>query len=414
MSGIECILHSLDVLLSEEFLSRTVPLPYSHLHGSAPPSVPYLPSYAKFLQKTIRSLLAGGGHRSEVGGQGDETFPLKGLKVCVNAGNGAGGFLADCLAELGADTSSSIHLEPDGSFPNHIANPEDVRAIEITRQAVLQGDADIGICLDTDADRVGIVEGGRCRGNKNAGRLLNRNGLVALVSKIALRGVPPPHEGASSSERAVIVTDSATSEGVTKFIEDALGGRHVRYKKGYRYVIERAREEPGSVAAVECSGHGAWRDNGWVDDGCYTAVRIITELMVASYQEAESNLFSLSQLITELQEPIESVELRCNILGGRESMEDVAGLAAQTLREIADAVPSWQVEPINYEGLRVKVGDGTGWCMLRPSLHEPIISIQIESNLVGGVKDIFCVLFVGLREKIPDNMLDLEPLLKTL
>lgn len=398
-------MHSLDELLSEEFLSHTVPLPYSQLQGSALPSIPYLPSYAKFLQTTIRSLA---GLRQE----GVAVSPLKGLKVCVNAGNGAGGFLADCLAELGADTSSSIHLEPDGSFPNHIANPEDARAIEITRQAVLQGDADIGICLDTDADRVGIVEGGRCRGNLNAGRLLNRNGLVALVSKIALRGAPSPREG-TSSERAVIVTDSATSEGVTKFIEETLGGRHVRYKKGYRYVIERAREEPGSVAAVECSGHGAWRDNGWVDDGCYTAVRIIAELL-ASHKEADSNLFSLSDLITDLQEPVESVELRCKILVGRESMEEVARLAVQALREIADAVPSWQVEPINYEGLRVKVGDGTGWCMLRSSLHEPIISIQIESNLLGGVKDISSILFEGLRRKIPDNIVDLKPLLNTL
>ena len=397
MAGIEGILQSLDGLISEEFLSQTVPGPYSLLKGRALPSIPYLPSYAKFLQRTIRSLA---GRQCE-GGLVDA--PLKGLKICINAGNGAGGFLANCLAELGADTSSSLHLEPDGNFPNHIANPEDSRAIEITREAVLEGDADIGICLDTDADRVGIVEGGRLRGNQNAGRLLNRNGLVALVSRIALRGSPP-------SQRSVIVTDSATSEGVTKFIEDVLGGRHVRYKKGYRYVIERAREEPGSVAAVECSGHGAWRDNGWVDDGCYTAIRIIAEL-IASHDEAGSNLFSLSQLITDLEEPAESVELRCNILSGRETMGEVARLAVQALREIADGVPSWQVEPINYEGLRVKVGDGSGWCMLRPSLHEPIISIQIESNHVGGVKNVSCVLYEGLRKKFADDILNLNSLL---
>lgn len=132
-----------------------------------------------------------------------EELPLKGLKVCVNAGNGAGGFLSDCLSDLGADTSSSIHLEPDGDFPNHIANPEDSKAIEATRQAVLSGDADIGICLDTDADRVGIVEGGLGKGNTNAGRLLNRNGLVALVSRIALRS--PGSVEREGEERAVVV-----------------------------------------------------------------------------------------------------------------------------------------------------------------------------------------------------------------
>jgi phosphomannomutase len=68
---------------------------------------------------------------------------------------------------------------------------------------------------------VGLVEG--------SGRLLNRNNLVALVSKVALRGAAPG---------SVIVTDSATSNGVHRFIEQTLGGKHLRYKKGYRFVIE--------------------------------------------------------------------------------------------------------------------------------------------------------------------------------
>ena len=61
---------------------------------------------------------------------GISATPLKGLKVCVNAGNGAGGFFAtQVLAPLGADVSSSINLEPDGAFPNHPANPEDKKHV---------------------------------------------------------------------------------------------------------------------------------------------------------------------------------------------------------------------------------------------------------------------------------------------
>jgi phosphomannomutase len=74
---------------------------------------PYLPVYSRILQNTVKSLTQ------------DYDQPLKGFNIIVNAGNGAGGFLAQTLAELGANTSQSLHLEPDGSFPNHIANPED-------------------------------------------------------------------------------------------------------------------------------------------------------------------------------------------------------------------------------------------------------------------------------------------------
>ena len=51
--------------------------------------------------------------------------PLAGLKIAVDAGNGAGGFYATrVLAPLGADISASVYLEPDGNFPNHVPNPE--------------------------------------------------------------------------------------------------------------------------------------------------------------------------------------------------------------------------------------------------------------------------------------------------
>lgn len=253
----------------------------------------YIPSYSDFLKKTVRQLVLQSMVSDPMNNIGNEAignpnedsnilqYPLKGLKICVNAGNGCGGFLAQTLLDLGADTSSSLHLDPDGSFPNHIANPEDRKAIQCTLDAVIRGNADLGVCLDTDADRVGLVEGinsdvSSCNSaNITEGRLLNRNCLIALVSKVALRGVIP-----GSAGKGVVVTDSATSNGLSRFIEGTLGGKHVRFKKGYRYVIEKGRSIDGCVVAVECSGHGAWKDNGWVDDGCYTAVKLIAELSV--------------------------------------------------------------------------------------------------------------------------------------
>jgi phosphomannomutase len=392
------------------------------------PPTSFLPTYSKFLKKTVVDLLS---HHwkaapAESGPAGScAEYPLKGLKISVNAGNGAGGFLAATLSDLGADTSSSLNLQPDGSFPNHIANPEDKKAIQCTADAVMRGCADIGICLDTDADRVGLVEGGDVL---TSGRLLNRNCLIALVSKVALRG------SSDSGPVGVIVTDSATSNELSRFIE-SLGGKHVRYKKGYRYVIEMGRSIEGCVAAVECSGHGAWRDNGWVDDGCYTAVKLVAELALMRLEQStelrkkaatrvdsigSEKLCRLSDLLVDLAEPKESVELRFRVTGGPAKMEEVTQRALAAMEAVAvcshcnvnkegsGSSYTWEIEKVNHEGLRVNFDfsvvhceEGgrpmrrTGWCMLRPSLHEPILSMQLESDEKGGVQDAARILFDG-------------------
>ena len=217
----------------------------------------------------------------------------------------------------------------------------------------------------------------------------------------------------------MVVTDSATSNGVTAFIEQRLGGRHLRYKKGYRFVIEKGRSIEGCVAAVECSGHGAWRDNGWLDDGCYTAVKLISELALMR----RVGTGRLSDLLDGLSEPAESVELRFRAAGGPAAMPGATAAALLALRAVADAHPgAWSVEEVNYEGLRVnfdppEAGTGTGtgaregWVMLRPSLHEPILSMQIECDRVGGAAHAAHLLWHGGFRDL-GALLDLAPLQK--
>ncbi len=120
--------------------------------------------------------------REKTGGE----KPLKGSRILVDAGNGAGGFFVDkVLAPLGADTTGSQFLEPDGTFPNHVPNPEDEEAGESISAAVLKHKAELGIIFDTDVDRAGAVDG--------KGRVINRNRLIALISKILLLELPRRH-----------------------------------------------------------------------------------------------------------------------------------------------------------------------------------------------------------------------------
>lgn len=175
------------------------------------------------------------------------------LQIIVNAGNGSGGFFTwDVLDKLGADTFGSLHLNPDGMFPNHIPNPEDKIAMALTRDAVLQNTADLGIVFDTDVDRSGVVD--------NKGNPINGDKLIALMSAIVLREHP----------ETTIVTDARTSMALTRFIVNR-GGHHCLYRVGYRNVIDKGVQlnEDGIEAhlMMETSGHGALKENHFLDDG---------------------------------------------------------------------------------------------------------------------------------------------------
>ncbi|PZO35800.1 MAG: phosphomannomutase/phosphoglucomutase [Pseudanabaena frigida] len=301
--------------------------------------------------------------------------PLQGLKIIVDAGNGAGGFYASkVLQPLGADITGSQFLEPDGTFPNHVPNPEDKVAMASICEAVIKHQADFGIIFDTDVDRSAAVD--------RFGKELNRNRLIALISAIILQEYP----------KSTIVTDSITSDGLTKFIEQDLLGVHHRFKRGYKNVINESirlnQSGQESWLAIETSGHGAMKENYFLDDGAYLVSKLLIEL-------AKSKLAgkSLTDLIANLQEPVESEEFRLKI-----SVEDFKALGDRViidLKTFAATQPDWEIVPNNYEGVRISCtsADENGWFLLRLSLHDPVMPLNIESNVKGGVERIAKRLF---------------------
>lgn len=296
-----------------------------------------------------------------------ENTPLKGFKIVVDAGNGAGGFYAEkVLQPLGADTEGSLYLDPDGSFPNHIPNPEDKTAMQSITGAVLANHADFGIIFDTDVDRAGAV--------LSDGSELNRNRIIAMLSAILLR----EHPGTT------IVTDSITSTGLGKFITQK-GGIHHRFKRGYKNVINESirlnQQGQDSQLAIETSGHGALKENYFLDDGAYLVTKLLIEL-----SRGKKEGYTLQSLIASLEEPAESVEFRMNIL-----LEDFKPYGQQVIDELtayAQTQPGWSLAPDNYEGVRVNLDKdhGDGWFLLRLSLHDPLLPLNIESNTLGGTR----------------------------
>ncbi|CAN1258064.1 algC [Linum perenne] len=306
-------------------------------------TVDYMSVYTADLVKAVRKAA------------GNIEKPLEGFHIVVDAGNGAGGFFAAKVLEpLGAITSGSQFLEPDGMFPNHIPNPEDKTAMKAITKAVLDNKADLGIIFDTDVDRSAAVD--------SSGREFNRNRLIALISAIVLEEV------ASSNFKSL------------------LGGKHHRFKRGYKNVIDEgirlnsAGEE--SHLAIETSGHGALKENNWLDDGAYLMVKILNKLASARASGNGSGSKVLTDLVDGLEEPGVAVELRLKIdqnhpdlKGG--SFREYGEAVLKHLENFVASDSKLQKAPVNYEGLRVS-GYG-GWFLLRLSLHDPVLPLNIEA-----------------------------------
>ena len=330
---------------------------------------PFLPVYMKQLADRIRKGL----------GTTDEK-PLKGLQVAVDAGNGAGGFYADLMESMGASTKGSQFLNPDGYFPNHIPNPENQDAMKSIQKAVLESGADVGVIFDADCDRAAIVDGD--------GKAINRNRLIALISAILLEEEPGQ----------TIVTDSVTSAGLAEFISHC-GGKHYRFKRGYRNVIDEAvrlnREGERCPLAIETSGHAALRENHFLDDGMY----MVTVLIIRAMQMKQQGK-RLGSMIEDLKEPAESAEIRLNI-----TEKEFWAFGEKTIAlvtEHATADPDWHIAPDNREGIRISFDiNGTkdaGWFLLRLSVHDPVMPLNAESDIRGGVREILKKLYDVIRE----------------
>ena len=323
----------------------------------------------------------------------DYSRPLRGFRIVVDAGNGIGGFYATkVLAPLGADIRGSRYLDYNGMFPNHVPNPEDSKAMQSICEAVVQNEAHLGVIFDTDVDRAACVDAG--------GIEINGNRLVALAAAIAVE----------NNFGATIVTDSATSDGLTDFIEHKLGARHLSYKRGYRNVIDKQIELNHSAIncplAIETSGHAAFRENYYLDDGAYLVTKIIIKMVLLSKEGKK-----ISDLLSGLKEAREKLSLRFTIdksdfkLYGEELIASLNGFAP--------SCDGWTVRKDTYEGIRVSVDEnnGNGWFLLRLSVHDPVMPLNVESNEPGGTLKICERLYSFLKEQ---NGIDSTPLKKAI
>ena len=302
---------------------------------------------------------------------------LKGMHIVVDAGNGAAGFFAkDVLERMGADVSGSLYLEPDGMFPYHSADPCSREAIASISRAVVENGADLGIIFDSDAGRSVLIG--------PDGKAVSGNSVIALAAALAADDYPG----------GTVVTDSVTSAELGDFLESRLNLRHLRYKRCFRDVISKAVEINSSVAgddpgrvflAADTSGHTAFADNFFFDDGTFLATQVIIN---AAHLKREGK--SIMSLIESLEAPAESRKLRFALAD-----ENPGELAAGILEDMEKWVresSGLELEIPNYEGVRVRFRlpakdggqDASGWFLLRKSMHDAEMTFSVESDTEGA------------------------------
>ncbi|MBQ8698305.1 MAG: phosphomannomutase/phosphoglucomutase, partial [Schwartzia sp.] len=257
-------------------------------------------------------------------------------------------------------------------------------AMEEIRKAVTEARADLGLIFDTDVDRMGAV--------LPDGTIVSRNELIAMMAAI----LAPEHPG------GVIVTDSVTSDELTAFLEDELHLKHHRFKRGYKNVINESirlrKEGIDSPLAIETSGHGAMAENYFLDDGAYLAVKL---LIATAKLRREGK--SLSSLIEKLGRPADSLEYRLRITDTENAQAlGAAALAQYEARARQEEIPV--AEP-SYEGVRLIFPEG--WALLRMSLHDPEMPLNVEGRHAGSAERI-ALRTAELLEGV--SGLDLSPL----
>jgi phosphomannomutase len=171
------------------------------------------------------------------------------------------------------------------------------------------------------------------------------------------------------------------------FIEDRLKGIHHRFKRGYKNVIDESvrlnNEGKESWLAIETSGHAALKENYFLDDGAFLVAKLLVE--AAGLKE---KALDLSSLIDDLNQPAEDKEIRFKIT--RDNFAEYGNFVLESLKKAISPIAGWAIVEPNYEGVRVRCtgDDEKGWFLLRLSLHDPVMPLNIESGIPDGVGNI--------------------------
>lgn len=265
----------------------------------------------------------------------------KNIRFAVDAGNGAAGPTALAAMSAAGLTPVALLCEPDGAFPVHHPDPSQPENLELLIETVRKQGLALGIALDGDGDRIGVIDA--------RGETLWGDKLMILFSREVLRARPG----------AAILGEVKCSQTLYDDIA-AHGGRPILWKTGHS-LIKRKMKEEHALLAGEMSGHVFFADRYFgFDDAVYAALRLL-EIAAASERP-------LHELLADVPHTFATPELRVDCA------DDVKfGVVTKVLEHYR---PSHEV--VEVDGARV-LFEG-GWGLVRASNTQPVLVLRFEAD----------------------------------
>ncbi|HUF96317.1 MAG TPA: phosphomannomutase/phosphoglucomutase [Acidimicrobiia bacterium] len=264
------------------------------------------------------------------------------LRVAVDGGNGMAGVVLDQVFDRLAANLTGLYLEPDGTFPNHPADPLQEENLADLIAEIRSGDYDIGVAFDGDADRAFFID--------DRGKSVPGSTITSLVARYMLAKTP----GAS------IVHNLITSRSVPEIVTE-LGGTPIRTRVGHSF-IKKVMADTGAVFGGEHSGHYYFADNYRADSGML-AMLVMLSVLTASGQK-------MSELRSEVERYSASGEINFRVEDQHAAVD-----------RIEEAFPDASIDRL--DGLSVDAGDF--WFNVRASNTEPLLRLNVEAGDDGEV-----------------------------
>ena len=285
------------------------------------------------------------------------------LKVVIDAGNGiAGLFAPELLEKLGCEVIK-MYCDPDGTFPNHEANPEDAENLAELSERVLQESADLGIGFDGDGDRIGVID--------EKGSHYHSDATLIPIARDLLKYTP----GAN------IVFDIKSSKVLENDIADK-GGNPVRAKTGHSF-IEKTMKDIGSPLAGETSGHmffGETYYNWYGFDDAMFAAAVILRILADSGKP-------FSELFTDLPKVFNTPEIKAHC------PDDVKFKHIEKIANHFDNL----YDCLTIDGAFINF-DKDSWGAIRCSNTTPCMTIRFEAPTEHRLKEIQKIMYDHLVE----------------
>ncbi len=291
-----------------------------------------------------------------------------GLHIVIDAGNGAASELAPkVFEELGCEITP-LFCEFDGEFPNHDPDPSVNENLQTLIEKVKGEQADLGIALDGDGDRVVVVT--------STGKIVWPDQLLMIFARDVV----------SRNPGCDVIFDIKSTRQLNQVIS-SYGGRPVMWKTGHSHIKAKMRETEALLAG-EFSGHIFFKERWFgFDDGIYAAARLL-EIMSLRDQ-------SLDDIIDAMPDMYATPEIKIPVT--EESKFDIV----EKLTAEGDFVAG---EKTTIDGLRVDFAKG--WGLVRASNTAPVLTLRFEASNENGIEQLK-TLFKRELQKI-DNTLPLD------